>query len=164
MLARLLILLPFLFLSIANAKDMHHRLGVGFKNQFAMDLPAISTTYFLSKDFALGAALGVDTQRANSRFGFMAKLQRVVFHEDNLHFYMGAGAGLISYESTSGTTQTTESGFELLGFAGSEFYFSGLENLGFNMEFGVGVTSIASGVRFRTLADNPFRAGITFYF
>lgn len=151
----------FMALPQAQAKDLSNRLGVGFKNQFGTDLPGVALQYYPGPDVALSAVLGVDTQENNSRFGFMAKLHRIIFQEDNLNFYMGAGAGLISQEEPNGDN---ESGFELLGFAGTEFFFTGLENLGFSFEVGTAITSISSGVRFRTFGDSPVRAGITFYF
>jgi hypothetical protein len=144
----------------AQAKDLSNRLGIGYINQFASETPALAVQYYPGLDLGLSAALAVDTQRDNSSFGFMAKLYRIVFHEDNLNFYMGAGVGLVSQELPG----QNESGFELMGFAGSEFFFTGLENLGFRFETGVGVTSLSSGVRFRTFGDHPLRAGIIFYF
>jgi hypothetical protein len=59
---------------------------------------------------------------------------------------------------------STESGFQLLAYGGAEFFFAGLENLGFSTEFGPSVTSLSSQVRFATFGDSPLRAGITFYF
>ncbi len=149
-----------LFSPQVHAKDLANRLGVGFKNQFAFDLPAIALQYYPGADLGLAAVVGVDTQQNASRFGAMVKINRVIFSEDNLNFYMGVGAGLISLES-SGTNQ---SGFELMAYGGAEFFFAGLENLGFSFEFGPAVTSLSSQVRFRTFGDSPLRAGITFYF
>lgn len=147
---------------MAQAKDMSNRLGIGYKNQFgaATDVPGVAVQYYPGADLGVSATLGVDTQQASSRFGFMAKLYRIVFQEDNMNFYMGAGAGLLSQE----TTGRTDSGFELMGFGGSEFFLPGLENLGFSFEAGVAVTSLSNGVRFRTFGDHPLRAGIIFYF
>jgi len=116
--------------------------------------------YYPGADLGLSGVLAVDTQKDSSRFGMMARIHRVVFHEENLHFYMGAGAGILSME-VAGTNQ---SGFELAGFAGTEFFFAGLDNLGFSFEAGVGVTSMSSSVRFRTYGDSPIRAGMIFYF
>ena len=58
----------------------------------------------------------------------------------------------------------THSGFTLAGTVGVEFFFTGLENLGFNVEAGVGVNSVSNEVRVRTIGDHPLRAGIFFYF
>lgn len=143
-----------------QAKDLMNRLGIGYRNQFAADLPGVAVQYYPGADLAVSGVMGVDTQKDNSRFGMMAKLHRIIFHEDNCHFYMGAGAGVLSVE-TAGSNQ---SGFELLGFGGTEFFFSGLENLGFSFEAGVAVTSLSSSVRFRTVGDSPLKAGMTFYF
>jgi hypothetical protein len=147
--------------SPAEAKDMTNRLGVGYKSQFSNDnLPGLAMQYYPGTDLGISGVLAVDTQKDSSRFGMMARVHRVVFHEENLHFYMGAGAGVLSME-VAGSNQ---SGFELAGFAGTEFFFAGLDNLGFSFEAGVGVTSMSSSVRFRTYGDSPIRAGMIFYF
>ncbi len=145
----------------AEAKDLTNRLGVGYKNQFSTELPGIAVQYYPARDIGISGALGVDTESNNSKFGFMLKLYKIVFQEDNLNFYMGAGGGLLSTENVAGRN---ESGFELAGYAGCEFFFAGLESLGFSFEAGAGITSVPSGVRFRTFGDHPLRAGIMFYF
>ncbi|MES2963225.1 MAG: organic solvent tolerance protein [Bdellovibrionota bacterium] len=156
--------LVLLFIALAplnaQAKDLSNRLGIGYKNQFGADVPGVAVQYYPGADLGVSATLGVDTQQSSSRFGFMAKLYRVVFQEDSMNFYMGAGAGLLSQELTG----RTDSGFELMGFGGSEFFLPGLENLGFSVEMGVAVTSLSNGVRFRTFGDSPLRAGMIFYF
>lgn len=144
----------------AEAKDLTSRLGAGFSNQFSEGLPSLAVKYYPDPNLGIGAALGVDTQENNSKFGFMAKLYRILFSESNMNFYMGAGAGLVSVE----VNNDSDSGFEVAGYFGGEFFFTGLESLGFSFEAGVGVTSINSEVRFRTIGDDPFRAGMTFYF
>lgn len=160
--------LTFLFghVQSVHAKDLTNRLGVGYANQFSEDMPSLAVRYYPSPQLGLTAALGVDTgddgTSAPSKFGFMVRIFKIIFIEDNMNFYMGTGAGLLSREDLS--TKETDSGFELTGFAGGEFFFPGLESLGFSFETGVGVTSISSDVRFRTIGDHPLRAGITFYF
>ena len=145
----------------AQSKNLHQRLGVGYANQFSEDLPSLAVRYWPSPKMGVGAHLGVDTQDNNSRFGFMGKIYRIIFTEDNMNFYMGSGAALISFENADGKNQ---SGFELNGFVGAEFFLPGLDSLGFSFEAGVGVASISSDVRFRTIADSPINAGIVFYF
>ena len=145
-----------------EAKDMTNRLGVGYKNQFAVDLPGgVAAQYYPSADIGFSAALGVDTQQNMSKFGFMGKVYRIIFTEENMNFYMGAGAGLISNQTTAANT---DSGFELNGFVGGEFFIHGLDSLGFTFEGGVGISSLSSGVRFRTFGDSPLRGGMIFYF
>ena len=145
-----------------EAKDLANRLGVGYANQFGVsgDLPSLAVRYYPSLDVGVAAQLGVDTQKDASKFGFMGKVFRIIFMEDNMNFYMGAGGGLISQEIAG----ENDSGFELNGFIGGEYFFSGLDSLGFSFEAGVGVTSVNSEVRFRTIGDHPLRAGIVFYF
>ena len=142
------------------AKDLSSRLGVGYKDQFYTSTPSIAVQYYPGPSLGFSLALGVDTQESNSRFGLMAKLYRVIFQEDNMNFYMGSGAGLLSEE----VNNKNQSGFELNGFVGAEFFLPGLESLGFSFEAGVAVTSVSSQVRFRTFGDSPLRAGMIFYF
>lgn len=145
----------------AQAKDLTNRLGVGYANQFSTNVPSLAVRYFPDPKLSLGAELGVDTEQGNSNFGFAVNVHRIIFTEDNLNFYMGSSAGLISTQSSSSTTQ---SGFELSAFVGTEFFFAGLPNLGFSFEAGVGVTAISSQVRVRTIGDSPMQAGVIFYF
>lgn len=145
---------------VAEAKDLQNRLGIGYKNQFTVDLPSVAAQYYPSKDFGMSAALGIQSGNDDSKFGFLVRGQKVIFPEDNLNFYAGAGAGLLSYKK-SGNNQ---SGFEVQAFFGTEFFLAGLENLGFSVEAGFGVVSISSEVTFRTIAHSPLHAGITFYF
>ncbi len=144
----------------AMAKDLTSRLGIGFKNQSSVDLPGIAIQYWPGSELGVSATVGLDTQTNNSKFSAMAKVYRVIFPEDNLNFYMGAGAGMLSVE----TVGKNESGFELLGFAGVEFFFPGLDSVGWSFEAGTAITSISSGTRFRTFGDSPLRAGAIFYF
>lgn len=144
----------------AQAKDLTNRLGIGYSDQFSEPLPSIGIKYWPDAKLGFGAALGIDTEKDNSRFGLMARLYRVIFTEENLNFYMGTGAGLLSIE----TAGESDSGFELGGFFGAEFFLPGLENLGVTFEAGVSVTSVTDEVRFRTYGDSPIRAGMTFYF
>lgn len=153
-------LLFSLFTSSSWAKDLTNRMGIGYSNQFSVDLPCITAKYYPSQDLGISAALGINTGTKDSKFGFLAKVHRTVFPEENMNFYMGAGAGLLSNKVDS----KNESGFELMGFAGGEFFFTGLESLGLSFEAGVGVVSVTSGVTFRTIGDSPIKGAVIFYF
>ena len=145
----------------ASAKDLSRRLGVGYSDQFGLrqSLPSLAARYYPNSEYGLMGAIGVDTEENNSRFGAQAKIVKLIFKEDNMNFYTGAGAGLVSQENFG----DNDSGFDLMGVLGGEFFLPGLESLGFTFEGGVGVVS-ADEVRFRTLAEGPFSAGIIFYF
>lgn len=142
------------------AKDLTHRLGIGYANNFSVDVPSLAAKYHLNQELALGAALGIDTKKDQSRFGAAARLERTIFVEDNLNFYGGASAGSVSHQVDGNTF----SGFELAAFVGCEFFLPGLDSLGIMFEAGVGVTNDNEGTRFRTIADSPLRAGMIFYF
>jgi hypothetical protein len=149
-------------------KDMSNRLGVGYSDSFSVALPSVAVKYYPNNDWALSLALGIDTNTlntgGNSDFGLGGRFYKTIFTETMLNFFMGAGAAIISQGPASGGTGTSSSGFELSGYGGCEFFFPGLENIGFNFLFGVGVTSISSGVRFRTIGESPLHAGMYFYF
>ncbi len=161
-----------LTISSGQAKDMTSRLGVGYSNSFSVgNMPSLAVKYYSSNDLAISAALGVDTNTTNSSssgnsaFGFGAKIYKTIFPEDNMNFYMGGGAGLVSTSTNpTGISSTTSSGFELSGFVGVEFFVPGLDSMGFNFQAGVGVTSASGGVRFRTIGETPLTAGMYFYF
>ncbi len=147
--------------TVAQAKDLSNRLGIGYANQFSTNIPSLAVRYYPNSKLALGAELGVDTEQNNSNFGFQVNVHRIIFTEENLNFYMGSAGGLISTQSNGSSTQ---SGFELSAIVGCEFFFTGLENLAFSFEAGMGVDSISSQVRVRTIGDSPLQAGILFYF
>jgi len=158
-------LLVLSFSCTSWAVDLTHRLGVGYSDQFSVSnsaspLPSIAVRYYPQPRTGFSAALGVNTESNNSKFGLIAKIYRIIFPEDNMNFYMGASAGLISTKISG----TNNSGFELSGFVGAEFFLSGLESLGISFEAGIGISSVSSGVTFRTIADHPLKAGIIFYF
>lgn len=146
------------------AKDLTHRLGAGYRNQFAVDLPSVAAQYYPTPDLFLNVALGVNTEESNSRLGLMARLNQIVFREENLHFYMGGGLGFYSQEVITGASQTSgTSGVELQGLFGVEFFLPGLDSLGISFESGIAIQT-GNQVSFRTFADHPLRAGMTFYF
>ena len=157
------ILITSLFFSLsASAKDLTNRLGFGYSDQFAFSdgLPSVMAMYFPNPDTGLSAALGVNTEDDNSKFGLNFKYYKMIFPEDNLNFYMGGVIALISDE----TGGTTDSGYELGGFIGAEYFLQGLDSLGFRFEAGLGIVSKDSGVVFRTLGQHPLQAGMVFYF
>ncbi len=154
--------IAFCLLALAGqveAKELTNRLGVGVKKNTSLDLPELAAVYYPVSDIAFSGGLGIDTQKDYSKFSFNAGVRRVVFKEDNMNFYMGGSLGLVNFE----TAGKKESGFELNALFGGEFFFTGLDSLAFTFEGGVGVIS-ADNVRFRTIADGPFNAGIIFYF
>lgn len=156
----LIFLTASVFAGTLCAKDLTSRLGIGYKENFSFAQPAIAAHYYPNSEFGFTAALGVDTDENNSRFGLQGGIRKIIFEERNLNFYMGGALAIVTVESAG----VSQSGYEINALTGAEFFFSGLENLGFNFETGVGIVSLKSGTKFRTIGDSPFRAGLIFYF
>ena len=155
-----------LLASTVQAKDLNHRLGVGYANQMSVNAPSLQGKYWVSPELGFSADFGIQTGGDDSAFGLLVKAYKVIFPEENLNFYMGGGAGLISQKisvANSGSG-TNDSGFELMTFVGAEFFLPGLESLAFSFEAGVGVVSIRSDSEFRTIGHSPLNAGMVFYF
>lgn len=143
------------------AKDMTQRLGIGYADQLSVDTPSISAKYHATPNMAYSLDLGLQTGDDDSAFGLLAKVYRTIFPEDNLNFYMGGGAGLISQKVNGGDN---DSGFDILAFVGVEFFLPGVDSVGFNFEAGFGIQSISSDTEFRTIGHSPIKAGMYFYF
>ena len=155
-----------IFLSVAafsiqlEAKDLTHRLGIGFKNNSSESVPSLAVVYYPEKDYAFTSGLGFDTKKNYSVLQASAGFRKMIYFENNLNFYMGAQVGIINSENP---TDGKNAGLDVLTTFGSEFFFSGLDNLGFTLEAGFGLSTLKN-TRFRTVADDPLRAGIVFYF
>lgn len=149
--------------SAAQAKDLGTRLGVGIKNNNSIDLPAIAAVYYPNSDIGLTGSLGVDTEEDNSAFAFNIGIRKILFTENNMNFYYGGQAGLVNVETPTADGSDKDSGFELNVVFGAEFFFTGLDSLGFSFEGGVGLSSMDK-TRFRTIGDHPLKAGLIFYF
>lgn len=141
------------------AKDLASRLGIGIKNNSSEDVPAVSVVYYPNHDFGITGGIGLDTKKDQSKFVVNGGVRKILFKENQLNFYFGGQLGLVNYEGGG----EKQNGFELNAIFGAEFFLPGLESLGFSFEGGAGISSLKD-VRFRTIADSPFRAGMTFYF
>ena len=144
----------------AQAKDLTYRLGAGFKNNSSEDIPSMALVYFADKEYAYTGSFGFDSKQGNSTMQISGGLRKIIFYENNLNCYIGGQLGLVNVETP---VSGTKSGVDVLAVGGVEFFFNGLENLGFSLETGLGLSTVNS-TRVRTLADDPIRAGIVFYF
>lgn len=149
-----------LFSSLVSAKEMPQRLGVGIKNNTSESLPSLAMVYHMNGLTAVTAGVGVDTKKDNSKFQLNAGIRHVIFHENQLHYYAGGQLGLVTFEDP---VNGKENGFEANFLMGVEFFFTGLDNVGLSFEGGLGLSSVKD-TRIRTIADDPFRAGLIFYF
>jgi len=143
----------------AQAKELQRRLGVGLKDNTSVSIPSVAVAYYPVSEMGLTGGLGIDTQKDNSKFQLHVGLRRILFKEEHMNFFFGGQVGLITNEVNS----DKNSGYEINALFGGEFFIPGLDSLGFTFEAGMGVASVKD-VRFRTIANDPFKAGIIFYF
>lgn len=144
----------------AQAKDLTHRLGVGYKNNTSLDLPTLAAVYYPTATTAFTAGIGMDTKKDYSSFQAMAGLRYIIYPEANMNFYTAAQFAVVNFETPA---DGKKNGVEVAGLFGVEFFLSGLENLGFTFEAGLSLATAGSS-RFRTVGDDPLRAGLIFYF
>jgi hypothetical protein len=145
--------------SMASAKQLANRLGIGYMVTSDLNLPSAAAVYYPSPNWGVVGAMGIDTSSNNSAFDAMGGVRKIVFTEDNMNFFMGGNLGLLSQTTNS----TSASGFELQALVGGEFFLPGLENLGFNFDTGIAVSNV-NNTRFRTLGDSFVNGGVIFYF
>jgi len=145
---------------VVQAKELANRLGIGYRSSYVtFTLPSVAAYYYPSSTFGVIGSLGVDTQDNNSKFAALVGIRRILFKEENMNFFMGGNLAIINNEVNA----SKDSGFEMSGIFGGEFFLPGLESLGFNFESGAGVTN-AGKTRFRTMGDSFVNAGVIFYF
>ena len=142
------------------AKSMPQRLGVGVKDNTSQSIPSLMALYNVNDQFAFFGGFGFDTKKDYSTSQIFVGIRHVVFHETNLHFYTGGQFAIVNIEDPINKKQN---GFEVNAFLGAEFFFTGLENIGFSFEGGIGLSSYKE-TRVRTIGDHPLKAGILFYF
>ena len=121
--------------SLAHAKDLRGRTGVGFNQQFG-HLSALSVRYGLPTpspvmNLQVEGLFGLDTA-ATDEGGNVVYGARVLYGflaEDNMNLFAGGGIG--------GVNTAAENTLRLQPTMGTDFFLFGLENLGFTVEWGL---------------------------
>lgn len=142
----------------AQAMERIGRLGLGFTNQMANDIPSISFKLQRSKSFAFGGLFGYSNSDNGGGTSAAIKLYRNFFDEPHLTFFGSLLGGMISRK----TNGVSESGFQVDLTLGSEFSFPGLESLGFSVEFGASFNKINDFV-VETVGDSFLVSSVHFY-
>ena len=135
----------------ADAKDLRSRVGIGFHEQFGSvtalsvraGLPTGKPTSIIQFEADVGADLSAVTE---PKFFAGGRLLFTVVAEDNMNLYLGAGGGYI-VDGPDGVVR-------LQPVAGAEFFFFGLENLGFSVEWGVNV-DLGAAWAVKTVGSSP---------
>src|SRR4051812_44819259 len=138
----------FFMIPNAHSRDMHGRLGLGYNSELAnayasgYRVPGISAKYAMTRDLAVEGIVGASTGSPSNAV-FAGKVFKTIFFETNLNFYSMAGLGLVSANA--------QSGFQIIGGFGVEFFIPGLESLGFAVETGGSFDNATGGYALRTL-------------
>lgn len=163
-----MLLVVLSLVSSADAKDLRSRLGLGFHQELG-SMSALSVRYGfpaakpttniqLEADVGLSLAAGSPTELYAG-----GRLLYTVVAEDNLNFYLGAGAGYATVAGTDADGDPTSTGFVRIQPAlGAEFFLFGLENLGFSIEWGANV-DLGAAWAVRTIGSSP-AAAVHYYF
>lgn len=137
------------------AKDLAGRLGFGFVNEYSNGVPALSVKYGLAKDIQVGGALGFTTTNPSDVL-FAGKFYKNIFYETNLNFYSAAALAYLK--------KGDNSGIEILGVLGAEFFIPGVDSLGLSFEAGVSGSNITNTFVLKTIGYTFINAGMHFYF
>lgn len=143
---------------MAEAKDLTQRLGVGIKNP-SSQVSELAVHYYPTSEYTWVGGLSMDTLKSQSHSRLSAGLRRHLMFEPNLNFFVGGRVSLVNQE----TANVNESGFALAALSGVEFFLPGLENLAFQAEFGVEMSSLGSS-RLSTVGGSLGQMGVVFYF
>jgi hypothetical protein len=165
-------LLAALALSLPSAaKDLSNRWGVGFTTalspeaSFGDELTSLSVRYWLDKQLGLEGVVGYSLVNRDegedqrySTFGGRFLIKMV--EEENLHVYGGAGIAFLY--AKEGDNKGSGVGVEA--FAGAEYFFQGLPNLGFSSEVGLRLSDTGDTTVFGTDGGSFLNFGIRYYF
>jgi hypothetical protein len=164
----------------AYGKPLAGRIGVGFNTQLATvfsgpgsiattTTQALSGKYWFTNDVGVQVLVGFNTWRldrqTNYDVGTGAKFLYNLIQEENLNFFLDAGAGLlfVGHEDDSGRLKN-DLGFSVLTGIGIEWFFQGLPNLGFDAEVGVQYSYVGEYTRIGSFGDAFGTFGVHYYF
>ncbi len=110
-----------------EAVNLENRLGLGY-SAFS-PLSGWSIRYWLSEALAVNGVIGFHFVTDSSEFLLGGRIIYKVKDEKNLNLYLGGEIGV-------DLRQNFDDNFSVGPFAGAEYFFAGLPNLGFGAEIG----------------------------
>jgi len=110
-----------------EAVNLEKRLGVGY-SAFS-PLSGWSIRYWLTEDFAVNVITGFHFETDRNEFLLGGRIIYKAKDEKNLNLYLGGEIGV-------DLRQNAEDNFSIGPFAGAEYFFAGLPNLGLGAEIG----------------------------
>ena len=136
---------------------MNGRFGLGITNQPETNLENISFKVHKSRRTAYGGVIGASNSD-DGGYLIGLKFYRKLIQEENLNFF---GALFGAYRNEGPVNQKI-TGFQGDLTFGAEYFFQGLDHLGFSFETGLSVNTF-DDFTFRTKALNTIQAAIHFY-
>ena len=112
---------------IAEAVDLNGRVGIGY-SAFS-PLSGWSMRYWLSEALAVNGVIGFHFETDRNEFLLGGRIIYKAKDEKNLNLYLGGEIGV-------DLRQNRDDNFSIGPFAGAEYFFAGLPNLGFGAEIG----------------------------
>ena len=151
----------------ASAKDVRKKIGLGFNNNFT-SLTSISVKAGLplpkpTQSLQVQGFVGFGLARAEpARLVAGGRLLIPFVAEDNLNVYAGIGAGYLRL-IPEGATEAIDA-FRGQAVVGIEFFFFGLENVGFSAEVGLNFDVADEFLSFETTSGTAASVGVHYYF
>lgn len=145
----------------AHSKDLTGRMGLGYNTQFgassALDgIPAVSFKYGLARHMQLQLIAGLNTKTPSEGVA-AGKFLTTLLSENYVNPYLALGLGYVSKNSNSG--------IQMLGGLGAEFFIPGVDNVGISFEAGLTLENVTtSSFLVRTYGASFLEAGIHYYF
>ena len=142
----------------AFSKDLTQRLGVGIRQ--VEQGSALTAQYHVNRDYSWVGHLGFNSLKGNTYSELALALRKNLLFESHLNAF--ASVRLTQRHQNSGGGNQTGFGIALL--AGVEFFFSELENLGFQTEAGLELGSFDANSYLKTIGGPFTSVGVIFYF
>jgi hypothetical protein len=160
-----------LFALPASAKDMTGLWGLGYTQALSpanSSLTSLSMRYWLDKQLGLEGLFGYnlvngDNDNDERSFTLGGRFLIKAVEEQNLHVYGGAGLAIL-YNKNEAANEDGSTGLGVEAFAGVEYFFQGLPNLGFSSEIGLRLADTGDNTVFGTTGGSFLDFGIRYYF
>ena len=169
--------------SVPPARNLTNRISIGYNKQLNfglfgvpdaglantfLSIDSLSTKYWATDRIGMEFLLGYFTAKYDEYGGWVIDLAGKFLYnlimEDYMNFYAGAGIGILPTHIDYGDTEENETGFEMMGFGGIEFFFQELPNLAFDIEFGIKYIDIDEYAQLSTYGGGFGLFGIRYYF
>ena len=143
--------------SINTCLATNGRFGLGISNQPETNIENISFKIHTSQRSAYGGVLGVSNAETG---GYVVglKLYRKLIQEENLNFFGAIFGAYVSEDAEPNEISGLQGDLTI----GVEYFFQGLEHLGFSFETGLSINTF-NDFEFKTRALNTIQGAIHFY-